>query len=176
MSPLSPTLLTIRCVTINDLSTKVKASLDRLIFCFESIRTRKCLILYLCMALRQNVNNRVPSSRLRQKNRASGYLIPLVGNTVHVRVFLCQEVQNIIAAQLYTNYLKKVTKIFFVLEHVNNAWVPCVSRRLGWAISSAVRLVTSNCCSSCCPAGVLRWMSLASWRARVRLSFTRGRG
>src|SRR5882724_11377498 len=115
ISPLSHTLLTIRCVTINYLSTKVKASLDRLIFCFESIRTRKCLILYLCIALRQNVNNCVPSSRLLQQNRSSGYLIPLVSNSVHVRVFLCQEVQNIIAVQLYTNTPKKITKIFFVL-------------------------------------------------------------
>jgi hypothetical protein len=176
MSPLSLTLLTMRCVTINYLSPKVKASLDRLIFCFESIRPRKCLILYLCIALRQNVNNCVPSSRLRQKNRTSGYLIPLVGNSVHVRVFLYQEVQSIIAAQLYINSLKKVTKIFFVLQPVNTAWVRCVSRRLGWVSSSAVRPVTTNCCSSCCPAGALRWMSSASWRARVCLSFTRGRG
>src|SRR6266540_3385728 len=110
MPPLSPPLLTIRCVTINYLSPKVKASLDRLIFCFEGIRTRKCHILYFWIALRQNVNNCVPSSRLWQKNRTSGYLISLVGNSVHVRIFLCQEVQNIIADQLYTSQLKRSQK------------------------------------------------------------------
>lgn len=176
MSPVCHTLLTIRYVTINYLSTKVQASLDRLVFCFESIRPRKCRILYLCITLRQNVNNCVPSSRLREKNRTGGYFISLVGNSVHVRVFLCQKVQNIIAVQLYTSHLKKVTKIFFVLEPVNTAWVPCVSRRLGWASSSAVRPVTTNCYSSCYPTGALRCMSSASWRARARLSFKRGRG
>jgi hypothetical protein len=122
MSPLYHTLLAIRGITINYLFPKVKASLDRLIFCFESIRTCKCRLLYLCIALRQNVNNCVPSSRVRQKNRTSGYLIPLVGNSPHVRVFLCIEVQNIIAVQLYTIQSKKVTKNFPVPKLTSNAF------------------------------------------------------